>query len=332
MTKITKQPGEKSPEAAIGEVLRTDVSVQQGTGEGALQRSFRPSSSNHYTTMTDLGDVLFRRLSKLGEVTIHNMGVRNPDLPKHLKMLIILCPLYSQGSLQDSTLLPDPKDLAESRVGPKFNVYTEAAKATKEHLNAIGRTMELEILFADRGVLISHDPTTQDLEALESHRALYVGELLKGLGGTNMTFRMRSFSELGGHAITKIPQFINTHGTPGYIPDDLKLPEKMKKKVQFIKQHLEAQGISVQLAGTSTFNNILNPIMAGKESSPATLIGLVEQYIASEMSFLDPDILGMDGMFVNAERFSPLLDMPELLPQLMGLRRVDVKLHKEEEG
>jgi hypothetical protein len=280
-------------------------------GNGGITGMLRKSSVNE---IIELEEALFKCLGETGRVSIRNFSEAN-FASEEIRVLAVLCPLYAKSSLGDSELIQSPKALYESRVGVKFQIYADTAKVLGDFASASGRSLVFEMLFADTGVLLRRDPMQADFTALGLHRQLYEAKAEEAFRGTGISFRIRSFSELAGQPITRIPGFIKTH------PDESEMP-KAKHIMYEISNELESMGIIAEMHSKGVKNSIIGDMINMNGATKETIKGLVETYIASELSFRD--ILGSSGIFVNAERFSPLLRMPDMLKALDGMQRIDV--------
>ncbi len=294
----------------IEKLQRTSVHTGM-TGNDGIAAMLRKISLDE---VIELEAALSKSLGKSGRVDIRNFSEAG-FASNEIRALAVLCPLYNKSSLGDSELIPDPKELEESRVGAKFQIYVDAARVLNDFALATGRSATFEMLFADTGVLLRRNPTQEDICALGTHRKLYEEAAEKAFHGTGISFRIRSFSELIEQPITMIPRFIMTHSGEGAMPS-------AKHLMYEISRELKSMGINAELASKSIKNSLIGEMTKMNGATPETLKGLVETYIASELSFRD--ILGNSGIFVNAERFSPLLRMPDILKALNGMQRVDV--------
>lgn len=264
--------------------------------------------------IVELEVALSRYLGGSGRVSIRNFSEAN-FVSEEIRVLAVLCPLYAKSPLGDSELIQSPNALEESRVGVKFQIYSDTAKVLDDFASASGRSVIFEMLFADTGVLLRREPTQADVTALGLHRQLYEAKAVEAFRGTGISFRIRSFSELAGQPITMIPRFIKTH------PEESAMPNA-KHIMYEISNELESMGIGAELSSKGVRNSIIGEMINMNGATKETIKGLVETYIASELSFRD--ILGSSGIFVNAERFSPLLRMPDMLKALDGMQRIDV--------
>ncbi|EKE05001.1 MAG: hypothetical protein ACD_19C00426G0023 [uncultured bacterium] len=89
------------------------------------------------------------------------VSVTNPEavdlLGPVVKVNVVLCPLYSPGSLTESKLMEYPS-IEGSRVANKINAYKTVLKTMAGNVSAIGQGMFLEIVFANKGVLFPVEP------------------------------------------------------------------------------------------------------------------------------------------------------------------------------
>lgn len=247
-------------------------------------------------------------------IKLHNFFEGNFE-SNELELLAVLCPLYAPGTLEESELLKPPLSLGDSRVGSKFKIYVETAKIIKDFTITAGMNLSFKFLFANTGVLLSRKPTEEDDARLDAHMEFYKSEAERNLADAGIKFTMDSFSDLRGLPIAKIPKYIITSRSKNEMP-------RPKHLIKEISREMESLGINPSFASKASTNSIVGEMLSMKGASVETVKGLVETYIASELSFIP--ILNGNGIFINAERFQPLLRMPDMLSELKQLKRVDV--------
>lgn len=281
------------------------------------------------------------------EIKYHN-GL---SVPSRLKLLVVLCPIYDAAAkdLGDSSLVRDPSaaKLKASRVGGKMDVYEGVVRKLDAFLRYTNRELSLELLFADKGILLS-DPVfcscSPESRTHDAHRLFHGGDMgdvitaharvyeeiaKERFRDRGISTRFRSFSQLDGRPVSLMPTVIDTSDLmpDGIMPGSSNFPPKNVGEMRrSIVQHMAHFGVPTPLGDKGEVNNILGTLMKMEGLHVATNISLISTYIAATQSFMDPDLCGPDGMYLNAERFRPLLRIPDMVPALKRLQRIDVQV------
>lgn len=144
-------------------------------------------------SLSDVPGVL--RQNHLESINDHNGKVR---------MNITLCPLYAQGSMEQSILLDSPNAVEESRVAGKWQAGIAMISAIQERLEQVGYGLHVVFTFADLGVLV-HQNFDEAMPLLDRHRTQYETLAQSALENTGVTWEFQSYSQME----IKFPQFID---------------------------------------------------------------------------------------------------------------------------
>ena len=235
---------------------------------------------------------------------------------KGVNLLFTLCPLYQPGKLQNSQLLSiipgsDPIEIIKnSRVGKKWEQTMSVLKTTADFIESQEKNFQVEVVFANKGVLLNHEPNEEDCKALADHDSIYrqaIGEELGKMGIEHHYWNYQDFEvqypdfvnpkqslPQGGLSICTINQYLNdlNIGHPGIVDN--------RHNRKRLKRLTEMEGIS----------------------SNAIFV-LVTGYLAFDHKIV-PHI-GEKGIYMVAERFDPLFAISKFTPDLAKLAKIKIK-------
>ena len=122
-----------------------------------------------------------------------------------VKILIILCPLFKRGRLNDSTLLSG-SDISvwESRIRSKWVETTNFIKLLSQQCTSKDIPLHTDFLFADNGTPIN-DLTNIKEDILREHELKWHEEIEPILRGKEVTFKILRFSDIA----VEVPRFVN---------------------------------------------------------------------------------------------------------------------------
>lgn len=230
-----------------------------------------------------------------------------------VKVLMALCPLYAQGTLRDSRLLQNPKSIEESRVGGKWTVYSEIISRMSESLLALGVDLELKIVFADTGILLGHEPTKDDTNAVNSHNYLYMEEVSKLLNPKGIPYTYTSHSELG----VTVPRFFNTQEkTP------IRGTITQEGMIEKVNSYLKSIGSEGKIKQTNDSRRVVFNFMNMNSLGLDMAFWLMAGYVGFDYKI--PQIAGNDGIYMQSERFGQLLQLAKLTEELKSMARINI--------
>ena len=236
-------------------------------------------------------------------------------LGEKIEVCVVLCPLYSPGKLDESTLMLPPASIKDSRVANKVNAYMTTIYAMNGYLSGLGGQMHLNMVFANKGVLFAgkHGPVQE--KALLHHKAVYT-EAWNRFGRLNkIGIEFSDYDDWG----VKFPVFVDPKAT---VPTDL-------QEVLGIKYLPESKMIA-QLNtyfGKNIIDNKKNRHTVERTLSMGVDYNAAFWLIAGYLAFDDniANIVGPTGIYIAAERFEPLFGIAKFTESLKGLTRVQLK-------
>jgi hypothetical protein len=243
-----------------------------------------------------------------------------------IKALFTLCPLYQQGTLEKSELLQKPNTLPDSRVAGKWDALQKVISHMQTSLNGANKTLDVTIVFANKGVLLNHVPTQADEEALRYHEQLYKQAVLafckeKGIQARFLTYDSKEID-------VRFPKFINPNDEiPGIsrLTDDSRRDvidaENPNDMILLLNQYMTSFGLknAISEVRTKTRQTIKDLI---KAFGTKTTFWLVAGYLAFDGKI--PELIGENGIYMATERFAPLFKIARLTPPLYSMTRVEI--------
>lgn len=224
-----------------------------------------------------------------------------------------LCPLYAQGTIRDSELLTNPKSIEESRVGGKWTIYSEIVTRMHESLSALDKKLELIVVFADTGILLGHEPTSKDTEAAETHKQLYMKEVSELLEPKGIVYSYTTHSELG----VVVPKFFNTRGK---IPFQGSISQE--DMVNEVNSYLDGIGSKGKIKQTNDNRRVVFNFMNMNSLGHDMAFWLIVGYMGFDYKI--PELVGSDGVYLQAERFNQLLQLAKLTEELKSMARINI--------
>ncbi len=240
-----------------------------------------------------------------------------------LSAFVVLCPLYETGSLEGSRLIYDLSSIERSRVKNKLPAYKAVLGSLADYFNSIGIDLKVKFAFADKGILLSHDPGEKEHAALYAHSSFYRTEVERFANSKKVGYEYLTFSDLD----LKFPRFSDTRLG---IPEDIAIKLEINRAssldehtaIACINEYLKSiQAHTVIESGKLEIGTV-RQLTSIKDFPHEMLFGFIANYIALQEKI--PDHVGEDGIFIQAERFNPLLKVPNLVEGLKALTRIDI--------
>ncbi|HET9946455.1 MAG TPA: hypothetical protein VFQ63_00115 [Patescibacteria group bacterium] len=240
--------------------------------------------------------------------------------------LFTFCPLYAQGSLQESGLIYEPAPIEDSRVAGKWEAVKNVVVALSDELKHQGKSLSLTVVLADKGVLLNHEPTAEDQAALTYHAGLYKEALEEVCEENGIDLQFLRFQDEG--VDVHFPSFVN----PSAPIPNVARPEGFDRRgvadvedpatmLALIKDYMESLGVdSLPVINKKMRATIKDLISA---FGPQTTFWMVAGYLAFDYKI--PELLGEGGLYISAERFPPIFRIARLTPDLNDMARVEVK-------
>lgn len=165
-----------------------------------------------------------------------------------LRMNVTLCPLYAQGTMEESTLIDSPDAVRESRVAGKWQTGIEVVRTVEQTLAASDINLHVQFTFADLGVILN-SPTDEDRERLALHRNLYEQAAQEALEPLGVTWSFQSYSEME----VSFPQFIS--------PSSDKLITGSRRDVVDALVREASESVPFDTTAMNRFNKKIRPIV-----------------------------------------------------------------------
>lgn len=232
------------------------------------------------------------------------------------EVCIVLCPLYSPGVLGESTLMQPPANIEGSRVANKVNAYTTMIHAINGYISAFGGEMHLNVIFANKGVLFSGEPSSEQNDTLVNHKQVYLDFFYNFCRDNHISMEFSDYNDWK----VNFPTFVDPNTS---IPQELislrgvkDLPES--KMLAQLNQYFGFQAEDSK-KNRHAIERILN--MEGLGYNAA--FWLIAGYLAFDNKI--SDIIGPNGIYIAAERFEPLFGIARLTKSLKELIRIQLK-------
>lgn len=243
------------------------------------------------------------------------------EFPGNIKIFFALCPLYEKGPLEDSGLIKPPGTIGDSRVSGKWNEICRVLEAINLFQTKKGQRIELTAVFANRGVLLNHEPSQEDEGLLDFHQALYSEELASLCNESGLSYQLLNYDDFG----VNLPKFIKPNSqipSAGIDPSGEVDLASSGVFIGLLNSYLEEKGIP---------NRITNPNKKTrkiiKDLSSVWGVEMSFWLIAGYMAFDHniPRLIDENGIYLSTERFDPLFRIANLTDGLSGLPRVEIK-------
>jgi hypothetical protein len=242
-----------------------------------------------------------------------------------VRALFTFCPLYAPGSLSESELLTNPTSIEESRVGVKWYALQRILKEINNYLKSAGGGLELVAIFANRGVLLSHESTAQDAKALEAHDSLYQNAVAEFCQTNGINSDYHNYDDLN----VDFPRFVDPQAeipieTPKEILERIKSETAPGDMIDAwviwqLNQYLQEQGVPTQVENTPENFKVIRKLLGmGLHSS----FWLVAGYLAFDYRI--PELVGENGVYLVTERLKPLFGIASLTKGLENIPRADI--------
>lgn len=235
-----------------------------------------------------------------------------PLSPVDLKALVVLCPLYEHGSLATSGLVQPPYGIKDSRVAKKVEGYVTVLRSLNSSVQQAGGSMQLEVVFANKGVLLGRDPNLHDYDLLEYHQSQYKSYFADLCAKENITPTFNDYSSLGVDF-------------PVYVNPEAELPTGLP----------EVSGTAAEqmLIKLNSFLKLLEPVVNNSKSRKKTkdiidaitftsAFWLIAGYLAFDYKI--KQLLGKNGIYLSAERMVSLWGTAYLTPGLNDIPRIQI--------
>lgn len=240
--------------------------------------------------------------------------------------LFTFCPLYDKSSLAESGLISSPAQISDSRVANKWEADKKVVGSLSTALKQQGRNLAVTIILADKGVMLNHDSTKADQDALDYHAQVYqkaLGEFCEE-NGIAVRFMRYQDEALDVH----FPTFVNPNAEIPYIqrPEgfdrrgvaDATEPQTM---ADLLKEYMQSLGVDALPVINKKVRETLKELI--KAFGANTTFWMVAGYLAFDYKI--PTLLGEGGVYLSTERFSPIFRVARLTPSLNEMARIEIK-------
>lgn len=232
-----------------------------------------------------------------------------------IEACVVLCPLYSPGKLEESTLMLPPANIENSRVANKVNAYMTAIHAMNGYLAGLGGQMHLNVVFANKGVLSAGEYNSSQEKVLSHHKNVYI-EAWSMFGRSNkISIEFSDYDDWG----VKFPTFVDPKAQiPTDLQDVLGLTNSSESKMIAQLNKYFGKNITDNKKNRHTVERILT---IGVDYNVA--FWLIAGYLAFDDNITN--IIGPRGIYIAAERFEPLFGIAKFTETLKELTRVQLK-------
>lgn len=236
------------------------------------------------------------------------------------RMVVILCPLYAPGTLADSTLIPNPGSISESRVGGKWTVYKQVMAAADDYLKLAGERLKVHAVFADRGILLAHAPGTADHSAADRHSEVYRAAFEGFCSPRGIQYTYSTFTDIG----VALPRFftVGSERIPGVDLEDPSLEQRQGTMIDLVNEYLRRIGEPTWIVNNNDNRKRMKDLLNMAVATPSMVFDLVAGYVAFDYRL--PGIAGKTGMYLQAERMGQLLTIANFTDESRSMPRIDV--------
>jgi hypothetical protein len=237
-----------------------------------------------------------------------------------LKLIIPLCPLYQQGTLSQSQLIPNPSCIEESRVGNKWTVITGFLTSLQQYLTATLNGPDLEVVFilANKGVLLGNSPSPDDSIALIQHRELYQKVALQLASELDFHFLFFSYDDYP----IRIPRFVIPESEIPVDITDLRKETSEYKIIESLNRYFVSLGLDVKTINNNDHRRVIHNLLQSIEFN--STFWVIAGYLAFD--WMLPEIMSTNGIYISIERLHSLFKISKLTEVLKGLPRVQISV------
>lgn len=226
--------------------------------------------------------------------------------PQELNTVVILCPLYAKGDLRTAGLIKFPAGIEDSRIANKLGGYFTVLNAMSGYVNYCGGQMNLNVVFANKGILSDGTLVTEDELAIKYHGELYrsVWEQYCQERKIRMTFS--DYEEMG----IKYPKFSDPS-------KELPASNDLYCMINLLNDMLKLKDPVV--------NNRKNRKKVEDVIDVVGFVGaywLISGYLAFDYKI--SQLAGNNGIYLMAERMVSLFGISALTESLKGVPRVQI--------
>ncbi|OGM14789.1 hypothetical protein A3A76_04660 [Candidatus Woesebacteria bacterium RIFCSPLOWO2_01_FULL_39_23] len=235
---------------------------------------------------------------------------------KNVNICIVLCPLYTPGSLDAAGLIKPPLKIENSRVANKFQAYIRTLDAFSGYINQYGGQSNIFTIFANKGVLFPGVPTEEESKALDYHSGLYHEALNKFTKERHVNLHWSTYSDYN----IDFPEFLNLKKS---LPDSLLkvtgiFPNHGTQMISNLNDYL---GKNIEI--TKKNKHVIERVLSMNGMSYNSAFWLIAGYLAFDSNIVN--IIGNNGVYVVAERFESLFGIARLTESLKNLTRIQIK-------
>lgn len=230
---------------------------------------------------------------------------------------MVLCPLYSQGSLKESKLIMPPLQIVDSRVAGKIKAYLETTSVLNKTVQGESSHLKLNVVFSNMGVILGSDPSQADIDLLSYHENLYKELFNKFSSKTGIPTILTNYDDWG----VVFPRFVNLKSK---VPDVGEVPEDLKKEESKMIWQLNSYiNPAVPIEDTKKNRHVIERVLGTQGMDYDAVFWLIAGYLA-----FDPNISRItkeNGIYLVSERLEPLFGIARLTKALKDLTRIQIK-------
>ena len=232
------------------------------------------------------------------------------------EVCIVLCPLYSPGVLEESTLVQPPASIEDSRVANKVNAYTTMIHAINGYISGLGGETHLNIVFANKGVLFAGKPSTEQNKALSHHKEVYINFFYSFCKNNKIGMEFSDYNDWK----VDFPTFVDPNAS---IPQELILLKGIKDLPESKMLAQLNQYFGLQIEDSKKNRHAIERILNMESLGYNATFWLIAGYLAFDNKI--SDIIGPKGIYIAAERFEPLFGIARLTKSLKESARIQLK-------
>jgi len=238
-----------------------------------------------------------------------------------LSLLIILCPLFKNGTLVESSLLSGNNcSIENSRINLKWAETKKFINCLHKEMRGCNKKIHIDFLFADNGVpMISSN--NFDIEILKEHLVIWQDEIENFLMNKDIGFEIIKFRKI----VPEIPVFLNINESEflrlnSINRNDIKVDFINKLNIQleaWFKDSIDIPHIEIDRKNKKRVSRLLSVF------SLDSAFVMCSTYLAKR--FRLPKIFN-NSVFVWFERMDVLLTMDDMLEEFKDVRKIMIKV------
>jgi|SRR3989344_157620 len=249
-------------------------------------------------------------------IMVNSHALEGPNV----KALLTFCPLYKPGALKDSTLMTPPTLIEGSRVANKWLALQAVLTTMQGYLKSVGGGLDVQAVFADKAVLLAHDPTDLDHLALRHHSNIYREVMNQYCNEQDIHYTYATYTDLHVPG----PVFVNPKAPIHRLASDEDTMSLESRLIADLNTFLRKEEIPSQVIDNRKIRKLMQKLHSlGGGTSSEEVYWLVTGYLAFD--HIISNLVSPNGLYIATERFEPLFGISNMTPSLHAMPRIHIK-------